>query len=37
MNNNKNFYINGEWVNPVSPKTLNVINPANEEIISEIN
>ena len=36
MNNNKNFYINGEWVNPVSPKTLNVINPANEEIISEI-
>jgi len=36
MNNNKKFYINGEWVDPVSPKTLNVINPANEEIISEI-
>ena len=36
MNNTKKFYINGEWVDPVSPKTLNVINPANEEIISEI-
>ena len=36
MNNNKKFYINGEWVDPISPKTLDVINPANEEIVSEI-
>jgi len=36
MNNNKKFYINGEWVDPISPKTLAVINPANEEIVSEI-
>ena len=35
MENNKKFYINGEWVDPISPKTLGVINPANEEIISE--
>ena len=25
------FYINGEWVDPASPKTLDVINPATEE------
>jgi len=25
------FYINGEWVDPVQPKTLEVINPATEE------
>ena len=36
MKNNKKFYINGEWVDPITPKTLGVINPANEEIISEI-
>ena len=36
MENNKNFYINGAWVSPVTPKTLGVINPANEEIIAEI-
>ena len=36
MENNKKFYINGEWVDPITPKTLGVINPANEEIISEI-
>ena len=36
MENNKKFYINGEWVNPISPKTLEVINPANEEVITEI-
>ncbi len=27
----KQFYINGEWVDPVTPKTLEVINPATEE------
>ena len=36
MENNKKFYINGQWVDPVSPKTLEVINPANEEAITEI-
>ena len=35
MENNKKFYIDGQWVNPISPKTLEVINPANEEIITE--
>lgn len=25
------FYIDGEWVNPISPSTLEVINPANEQ------
>ena len=30
------FYINGEWVDPVSPQTLEVINPATEEPIGEI-
>jgi aldehyde dehydrogenase (NAD+) len=31
------FYINGEWVEPVTPKTLDVINPATEEPIGRIN
>jgi len=30
------FYINGEWVDPVEPKTLEVINPATEEPIGRI-
>ncbi len=30
------FYINGEWVEPVAPKTLDVINPANEEVCGRI-
>jgi len=29
--NNLKFYINGEWVDPVTPNTLDVINPATEE------
>ena len=36
MENNKKFYINGEWVDPITPKSLGVINPANEEVVSEI-
>tara|TARA_B100001029_G_scaffold93754_1_gene76935 strand:- start:295 stop:432 length:138 start_codon:yes stop_codon:yes gene_type:complete len=36
MENNKKFYINGQWVDPISPKALEVINPANEEAITEI-
>ncbi len=30
------FYINGAWVDPVVPKTLDVINPATEEPIGRI-
>ena len=30
------FYINGEWVEPAVPKTLDVINPANEEVCGRI-
>jgi len=30
------FYINGEWVDPVSPKTLDVINPTTEEPFARI-
>ncbi len=30
------FYINGKWVDPVEPKTLDVINPATEEPIAKI-
>jgi len=30
------FYINGEWVDPVNPQYLDVINPATEESIGKI-
>ena len=30
------FYINGEWVDPTSPKKFDVINPANEEVCAQI-
>ena len=30
------FYINGEWVDPVTPKTLDVVNPATEEVCGTI-
>lgn len=30
------FYIDGKWVDPVTPKTLEVINPANEEPFARI-
>ncbi len=30
------FYIDGQWVDPVTPKTLEVINPANEEVCGHI-
>ena len=30
------FYINGEWVEPTEAKTLDVINPANEEVCGKI-
>jgi len=30
------FYIDGQWVDPVTPKTAEVINPATEEVSGEI-
>ena len=30
------FYINGEWVNPVTPRSLDVIDPATEEVAGHI-
>ncbi|MDE2073917.1 MAG: aldehyde dehydrogenase family protein [Alphaproteobacteria bacterium] len=30
------FYIDGKWVDPVTPKTLDVINPSNEEPFARI-
>jgi aldehyde dehydrogenase (NAD+) len=30
------FYIDGAWVDPITPKTLDVINPANEEVAGRI-
>jgi aldehyde dehydrogenase (NAD+) len=36
MKNERNFYINGKWVTPHSKKTLEVLNPANEEVIGTI-
>ena len=30
------FYIDGQWVDPVTPRTLDVINPANEEVCGRI-
>ncbi|KZX59321.1 aldehyde dehydrogenase [Halioglobus sp. HI00S01] len=30
------FYINGEWVDPVEPKSMDVINPATEEVCARI-
>ena len=34
--NNQKFYINGQWVSPHSKQLLDVINPANEDIITQI-
>ena len=36
MSNLDKYYINGEWVVPLSKTTMNVINPANEDSIGEI-
>ena len=30
------FYIDGAWVDPITPKSLDVINPANEEVCGHI-
>ena len=36
MRNYDQFYINGEWVDPVEAKSLDVINPATEEVCGTI-
>lgn len=36
MNNHLNFYIDGQWVAPQIPLTINVINPANEAPYTKI-
>ena len=36
MTNNLKFYINGQWVDPSTSNTLDVINPATEEAIGKI-
>jgi len=28
------FYINGEWVDPITPKSIDVINPATGEVLA---
>ena len=32
----RQFYINGQWVDPASPKDLDVIDPATEEVCAVI-
>ena len=36
MRDELNFYINGEWVESDSSETIEVVNPANEEIIGHV-
>ena len=36
MRDELQFYINGAWVDPVTPKTLDVINPATEAVVGHI-
>ena len=36
MREYRQFYINGEWVDPVKPNSFDVINPANEEVCAHI-
>lgn len=36
MSHHQQFYINGAWVDPVKPATLDVINPATEEAYTRI-
>ncbi len=36
MREYKQFYINGEWVEPSSPNSFDVINPATEEVCAQI-
>jgi aldehyde dehydrogenase (NAD+) len=32
----KKFYINGAWVDPIEPRSFDVVNPATEEVVGQI-
>ena len=36
MREYRQFYINGEWVDAINSKTINVNNPATQEIIGNV-
>lgn len=36
MENTQQFYIDGEWVDPIGTDTLDVVNPATEETVATI-
>ena len=36
MRDYRQFYINGQWVNPAEPHDFDVINPATEEVCAKI-
>lgn len=36
MNQHLQFYIDGQWVDPAQPRTLDVVNPSTEEVIDRI-
>ena len=36
MREHLKFYIDGEWVDPAQPKTIDVVNPANEEVCGRV-
>ncbi len=36
MRNYLKFYIDGAWVDPATPKSLDVLNPANEQVAGKI-
>jgi delta 1-pyrroline-5-carboxylate dehydrogenase len=36
MSRNTQFYIDGQWVDPVSPNLFDVVNPATEEVAGQI-
>ena len=36
MSHEKQFYINGQWVEPSTNDTVDVINPATEEVVATI-
>ena len=36
MSNNMSFYVDGQWVAPAAPASLDVINPATEDVAGQI-
>jgi aldehyde dehydrogenase (NAD+) len=37
LRNDKKFYIDGAWVDPVEPKSWDVVDPASEKVVAQIN